>query len=200
MGIENHLYAFYDEPELMHEINQFMLEKYMQYLVKIVAIVQPEVLYLSEDLSGKNGPMLSPDCFDEFVGSYYKKLFPVLRERGTKNIFVDTDGDFRLMIPCFQEAGVDGFVPMDVNAGMDIVEVRRKFPNLKFIGAFNKLILLENKEAIDKEFERLLPVIRQGGYIPGLDHQAAPDTPLENYRYYIERLKEVMKQAGADCI
>ena len=69
---------------------------------------------------------------------------------------------------------------------------------MKFIGAFNKLALLEGSEGIDREFQRLMPVIRQGGYIPGLDHQAAPDTRLENYRDYIRKLKEAMKEAGAD--
>lgn len=197
-GIEEHLYAFYDQPELMHAINQFVLDSYLKYMTKVTAILQPEVLYFTEDLSGKNGPMLSPACFDEFIGAYYKKLIPVLKENGVRNIFVDTDGDFKLLIPNFIKAGVDGFLPMDVNAGMDIVEVRKAFPTLKFIGAFNKLILEESKEAIDREFERILPVVRQGGYIPGLDHQATPDTPYENYVYYISRLKEVMKQAGTD--
>lgn len=198
MGIEDHLFAFYDEPELMHDMNEFVLEMYLKYLVPLVKILQPEVFLFPEDLSGKNGPMLSPECFDEFVGAYYQRLFPVLRENGVKNIFVDTDGDFRLLIPNFMKAGVDGFLPMDVNAGMDIVAVRKEFPELKFIGAFNKLVLLENREAIDKEFERIMPVIRQGGYIPGLDHQAAPNTSLESYKYYIEKLKEAMKEAGAD--
>jgi hypothetical protein len=41
-----------------------------------------------------------------------------------------------------------------------------------------------------------MPVIRQGGYIPGADHQVAPSTSLENYLYYIKRLKEVMLLAG----
>lgn len=191
-GIEPHLYAFYDEPELMHDINQFVLDVYLKYLTKVTAIIQPEVLLLPEDLSGKNGPMLSPECFDEFVGAYYKKLFPALRENGVKNIFVDTDGDFRLLIPNFLEAGVDGFLPVDVNAGMDLVEVRKEFPRVKFIGGFNKLALLDGKEAIDREFSRLLPVILEGGYIPGLDHQAAPGTTYENYRYYIKKLRQVM--------
>lgn len=192
LGIEEHLYAFYDEPELIHDINQFVLDVYLKYLTKVTAVIKPEVLLLPEDLSGKNGSMLSPECFDEFVGAYYKKLFPALRESGVKNIFVDTDGDFRLLIPNFLEAGVDGFLPVDVNAGMDIVEVRKEFPKVKFIGGFNKLVLLDGPEAIDQEFARLLPVILQGGYIPGLDHQAAPATTLENYRYYIGKLREIM--------
>ena len=96
------------------------------------------------------------------------------------------------------DAGVDGFLPMDVNAGMDIVEVRKQFPKLKFIGSFNKLEIAKGPEAIDKEFDRILPVIRGGGYIPGSDHQVAPSTSLENYQYYIKKLKKIMEQAGAD--
>lgn len=183
----------------MHDINQFFLDMFTKYMTKVTVLLQPEVLYFAEDLSGKNGPMISPECFDEFLGAYYKKLTPVLKANGVQNIFVDTDGEFSLLIPNFLKAGIDGFLPMDVNAGMDIVKVREQFPTVKFIGAYNKLELEKTKEDIDREFARLLPVIRQGGYVPGLDHQATPDTPYENYLYYIERLKEVMKQAGADC-
>ena len=103
-----------------------------------------------EDLSGKNGPIISGAMFDEFVGSYYRKLIPMLKARGVGNVFVDTDGDFMMMIPNFMDAGVDGFLPMDVNAGMDIVKVRENFPTLKFIGGYNKLRIDDGKEAIDE--------------------------------------------------
>ncbi len=198
-GIEEHLMAFYEEPELMHEINSFILELYLKYLDKIFDHIKPETLYLSEDLSGANGPMISPAMFDEFVGTYYRRLIPFLKQKGIPNVLVDTDGDFRLLIPNFLDAGVEGFIPLDVNAGMDIVELRKEFPKLKFVGGFNKLCIATGPEAIDREFERLLPVIRQGGYLPGCDHQVAPSTSLGDYLYYIRRLKEVMMQAGADC-
>ena len=198
MGVEEQLLAFYEMPELLHEINDFILEMYLKYFERIFSLIQPEVILFEEDLSGANGPMISPEMFDEFVGSYYKKLAPFLKEKGVKNVFVDTDGDFRRLIPNFLQAGIDGFLPMDVNAGMDIVEVRREFPKVKFIGAFNKLAIAKGKEAVDREFQRLLPVIRQGGYIPGADHQVAPSASLEDYQYYLKKLKVVMKQAGAD--
>ena len=115
----------------------------------------------------KNGPMISPELFDEFIGSYYKRLIPVLKSKGVKHMFVDTDGDFKKLIPNFIESGVEGFLPMDVNAGMDVPTVRKEFPNLKFIGGFNKICIAEGKDAIDREFERIITVVRQGGYIPG---------------------------------
>ena len=195
-GIEEHMLAFYDEPELLADINRFVTDTYITYLDKIFDILKPEVVLLEEDLSGSNGPMLSPGSFDEFLAPYYRELFPFMKKKGVKNIFVDTDGDFNLLIPQFIACGVDGFLPMDVNAGMDIVAVRKKFPSLKFIGAFNKLKIAEGEAAIDAEFARLMPVIRQGGYVPGSDHQVAPSTPLRLYRYYIGRLKEAMKEAG----
>jgi hypothetical protein len=199
MGIEAHLYAFYDEPELMHDINDYILQVYQTKLMDVIRLVRPDVVYFMEDLSGKNGPMVSGDCFDEFVGAYYRQLVPMMKEAGVGSVMVDTDGDFSLMIPHFMDAGIEGFLPMDVNAGMNIVKVREQFPTLKFIGSFNKLEIAKGPEAIEREFQRILPVIRQGGYIPGSDHQVAPSTSLENYRYYIGRLKEYMKQAGADA-
>ena len=95
---------------------------------------------------------------------------------------------------------MDGFLPVDVNAGVDIVSVREDYPQVKFIGGFNKLRIAEGPEAIDEEFARLLPVVRQGGYLPGADHQVAPSTSLDNYRYYISKLGQVMEQAGLDAI
>lgn len=196
LGIEPHMYAFYDYPELIHNINEYILKVYLEKLTKVLEILPADVVYIMEDLSGKNGPMISPEIFEEFVGSYYRRLIPALKSKQVKNVFVDTDGDFKRLIPNFIAAGVDGFLPMDVNAGMDIVEVRRSYPNLKFIGGYNKLCIALGKEAIDEEFLRILPVIRQGGYIPGCDHQVAPSTSFVNYKYYISQLIKYSKECG----
>ncbi|VBB05763.1 uroporphyrinogen decarboxylase (uro-d) [Lucifera butyrica] len=195
LGIEPHLMAFYDYPEMLHDINEFVLKVYMEKLDKILDIISPNVVFFEEDLSGSSGPMLSPALFDEFVGAYYKRLIPFLKKKGVANVFVDTDGEFNVLIPNFVEAGIDGFLPMDVQGGMDIVAVREKYSTLKFIGGYNKLEIARGKDAINKEFERIMPVIKQGGYLPCNDHQVPPDAPLENYKYYIKRLREVMQQA-----
>lgn len=198
LGDEEYLCAFYDDPEMLHDISEYILKIYETKLMRAIRLIEPDVVYLMEDLSGKTGPMISGAFFDEFIGAYYKRLIPKLKEAGVKNVIVDTDGDFNKIIPNFIASGVDGFLPMDVNAGMDIVKVRKQFPNLKFIGGYNKLMIEKGKEAIDAEFERILPVVRGGGYIVGNDHQVPPSAPLELYKYYIQKLKEVMKQSGMD--
>jgi len=144
--------------------------------------------------------MISGANFDDFIGAYYRKLIPLMKAGGVGNVFVDTDGDFAQMTPRFIAAGVDGFLPMDVNAGMDIVKVREDFPELKFIGGFNKLCIEEGKEAVDREFERIMPVIRSGGYIPAADHQVPPSASLSDYKYYISKLKEVICESGINIV
>lgn len=199
LGIEPHMFAFYDEPELLHDICGYILDVYRRFLPRVLDWAQPDVVYMMEDLSGRNGPMVSNAMIDEFVCEYYRQLFPLLRAHGVNNVFVDTDGDFMSAIPTFLKGGVDGFLPMDVNAGMDIVKVRENFPTLKIIGGYNKLRIAEGPAAIDREFERILPVVRQGGYIVGADHQVPPSASLADYKYYIQRLREVMAQCGADA-
>lgn len=191
-GIEDHLYAYYDYPEVLKDIARFQLDVYKEQLDGILNILTPSLVFFEEDFSGKNGPMISPELFDEFVVPCYQEIIPFLKERGVANVFLDTDGDFTLMVPNILKAGLDGVLPVDVNAGVDIVEVRKQFPTLKFFGGFDKLAIIEGKDAIEAEIKRLEPVIRQGGCIICTDHQAAPHTPLENYRYYVQRLHEVM--------
>ena len=194
MDNEPHLYAYYDEPEMLKDIAQFMVDVYKEQLESIFKIVTPSLVFFEEDLSGKNGPLISADIFDEFVAPYYRQIIPFLKEQGVANVFMDTDGNFTLLIPSILKAGIDGVLPVDVNAGVDIVEVRCQYPTLKFFGGFNKLRITEGKEAIEKELERLTPVIKQGGCIVCTDHQAAPHTSLEDYKYYVKRLKETVAQ------
>jgi hypothetical protein len=45
-------------------------------------------------------------------------------------------------------------------------------------------------EAMRAEFERLLPVMRRGGFIPSVDHQTPPGVSLKQYRDYLDLLWE----------
>jgi len=44
---------------------------------------------------------------------------------------------------------------------------------------------------VDAELARLMPLVREGGYVPMLDHFVPPDVPFDTYRYYVERRREL---------
>jgi uroporphyrinogen decarboxylase len=80
---------------------------------------------------------------------------------------------------------------------MDVVELRKAFPALALMGGMNKSRLAQGREAIDEELDRKIPfMLPRGGYIPHLDHQAPPDIPWAEFKYYREKLNAMILGGG----
>jgi len=61
-----------------------------------------------------------------------------------------------------------------------VAEIRRNHPKWRMIGAYDKTVMKNGEKTIRKEFERLLPTAKKGGFIPSVDHQTPPDVSLEH--------------------
>jgi len=194
-GIETHLYAFYDNPEVMHAMNRDVLRYNLRVLDRFCEGCRPDFMTFAEDMSYNHGPMISKALFDEFIAPYYKRIVPRLKEYGIIP-FVDSDGDIESMASWFTALGVEGFLPLERQSGIDILRLRRNHPGLKMIGAYDKMVMHKGEAAMRAEFERILPVMRQGGYIPSVDHQTPPEVSLEQYRIYLTLLKEYCSKAA----
>jgi hypothetical protein len=193
-GMEEHIYAFYDYPELMHQMNKDVLEYNIKMLDEFCRICKPDFMTFAEDMSYNKGPMISKSLFDEFLAPYYKVIIPKVKEYGIIP-FVDTDGNPQELIPWFMELGIEGFLPMEKQAGTDLEEIRKQNPKVKMIGGYNKTVMHKGEEEIRKEFDRILPIMKQGGYIPGVDHQTPPAVSMEEYYLYLKILREYCQKA-----
>lgn len=193
-GIEPHMYAFFDHPDLMREMNEDLLQFNLRVLDAIFDVCVPEFMTFAEDMSYNHGPMLSKDLFDEFMAPFYRGIVPKLLERGTVP-FVDTDGDITIAAEWFTGLGIRGLLPLERMAGVDISALRQSNPRLNMIGAFDKTVMHLGEARVRQEFERILPVMRQGGYIPGVDHQTPPEVSLSDYRQFVRLLKEYCEEA-----
>ena len=178
----------------MHRINSDLLEFNLRVLDEFCSILTPEFMTLAEDMSYNHGPMLSKECFDGFLAPYYRRMVPALKERGIL-VLVDSDGDVTEMIPWLEEVGVEGLLPLERMAGVDVAKIRGDHPRFRMIGAFDKTVMKHGEASMRKEFERLLPVARQGGFIPAVDHQTPPDVSLENYHVFMALLREYAEAA-----
>jgi hypothetical protein len=195
LGIERHLFAFHDQPDLIHRINSDLLAFQLRVLDETCAILTPDFAHIAEDMSYNHGPMLSRGCFDGFLTPYYRRLVPALKERNIR-VFVDSDGDVTSLVPWVEAVGVEGMLPWERQAGCDVVQARRDRPRFLMIGAFDKMVMKRGEAAMRAEFERLLPVMRQGGFIPGVDHQTPPEVSLDMYRTYLALLREYCHAAA----
>ncbi len=197
MGIERLSTCMYDDPNLIHDIMRFVTDFLQKTWDRAIRETSPDIFVLWEDLAYKNGPLLSPDFFREFILPNYKKLTGYLRNSGVNIIFVDSDGDITKLLPLFIEGGVTGVYPMEVQAGMDIRVVRKNFPNLQIMGGIDKMCMAIGKEAIDREIEEKVPfMLRHGGYVPHADHFIPPDVSWDDFLYYRERLSDLVVKLG----
>ena len=196
IGPEDLLFSFYDDPELIHEC----MKAWLDYNDKMIAYHQQSVnideLFLDEDICYNHASLISHDMIREFLFPYYQQLINNVKSRmpdESKKLHIQlaTDGACHTVIDLYKEIGVDFMSPFEVASGCDVVEIGRKHPDLLISGGIDKRILASTKEDIDRELDRIMPVMyKRGGYIPTCDHSVPEEVSFENYLHFRNRLKE----------
>ena len=195
LGIEPHFYTFYDQPELMQRMNRDVTEYQLFCLDEFCSKVgMPDFATIAEDMSYNHGPMLSKVQFDEFLAPWYRQIVPRLKDYGI-TVIVDSDGDVEPLIPWLEEVGVEGILPLERMAGVDVNRIRKDHPHWRMLGGFDKTVMHLGEAAIRAEFERILPAMRSGYYIPSVDHQTPPGVSMEDYHLYLKLLIEYAEKA-----
>ena len=187
MNIERLSLAFYDQPELIHRINEDLLQFNLRLLDQMAKVCVPTFMTIAEDVSYNHGPMISEKTFEEFMAPYYRRLIARTNELNL-HVIMDTDGDVTQMVPWLDAVGIAGVLPLERQAGVDGMKLRQQFPRLRMIGHYNKLVMHKGEAAICAEFERLVPLMKTGGFIPSVDHQTPPGVSLTQYRDYLRVL------------
>ena len=188
-------YLLYDEDEdLFADIVDTYAE--MQYQCAKVVLetgAKFDFAHYWEDICFKNGPLLSPDLFDELCGKHYKKRNDLLRQYGIDIISLDCDGVVEKLIPTWLDNGVNVLFPIEVGVWGDQFEVARKKygDRVLGIGGMDKTALRKDKAAVDAEIERMKRLASMGGFIPCPDHRLMPGTKFELVQYYAEEIKKI---------
>jgi len=196
MGPEGVLYKFYDEPELIHDCMKTWFELADRVTAEHQKYVVIDELLLDEDICYKCGPLISPDMIKKFLFPYYQQLIHNIKVRNidkSRHLFVHvaTDGFVYPVIDLYQSIGMDLMSPFEVAAGCDVVEVGEKYPDLLIKGGIDKRILAAGKDAIDREVDRIMPVMKKrGGYIPTCDHGVPEEVDFNDYLHFRKRIRE----------
>ena len=192
IGEENLFLLYYDNPTLIKDILNHLCNLWISIAEELISKIDFDIACFWEDMSGKNGSLISPATFREFMTPCYKKMTSFLKSNGIKNILVDTDGNVDGLIPLFMEAGLNSMYPFERQADNDPVKIRDNYPELRMWGTFDKNTLYKGKDYIDKELEMMSYLIKKGGFIPFADHLVPPNCSWENFKYYRNNLKRII--------
>jgi uroporphyrinogen decarboxylase len=193
MGTENACIAFFDHPAMVHDMVAFFADFFIELTTPALKQLDADYFNFFEDFAFKNGPLVSPRLFREFLLPGYKRVIGHLNRHGVKHIWLDSDGNTEVLIPMFIEMGVTCHWPVEIAADMDPVKLRKQYgKDLAIVGGIDKRELTRGKKEIERELDRhMRPMLETGGYVPTLDHTFPPDIPYENYCYYLELKQKI---------
>jgi hypothetical protein len=191
MGVEEMLVAFYTEPAMIRDMMQHLTSLWLAIYERVAREVRIDHVHIWEDMSGRQGSLISPAMVEEFMMPCYDRIADFARTHGVRIVSVDTDGDCHELVPLMMKHGVNMFFPFEVQAGNDIEAYRRQYPDLGIMCGLDKRALAATRAAVDREVEKAARMVRQGRYVPGFDHLIPPDAQWDNMQYAVRRLKDV---------
>jgi len=194
VGYENLFMFYYDKPDLIKDILERLTDIWISLWEVVLSYTDVDLCNLWEDISSGRGSMVSPAVVKEFILPYYKKISRFIKSKKIDTFLMDTDGDCNELVPLFIEAGVNGMYPMEVSAGMDVVGLRKKYPDLLLMGGIPKLDIKFGKQRIDEFLEPVNWLLSQGGYVPFGDHLIPPEVPWSEFKYYREKLNKMIDE------
>lgn len=189
LGFENLCIMIHDDKKFVEEMIEFWCEYISQLLKRTFQYYIPDGVHISEDMAYKGFSMISPRACRELLMPCWKKWGQIIRDAEVPVYAVDSDGYIGELIPLWIESGINCCDPIEVAAGNDINQYRKDFgKNMAYRGGVDKRSIAAGGTAIEKEIERIKPVIDSGGYIPGCDHGVPSDVSWPNFVYYTKLL------------
>lgn len=192
LGLTGVSYLYVDDEDLYDEIINTVGDLCYRVTEAILDTgVRFDFAHFWEDICFKNGPLVTPRVFDEKVGPHYQRITGLLKSHGIDIVSLDCDGMIDALIPTWIHNGVNTMFPIEVGTWNASIKPWRETygRELRGVGGMNKTVFSQDYAAVDREIERLRPLVDLGGYIPCPDHRIAPDAEWDNVRYYCERMR-----------
>ena len=82
MGFEDTLTGFYEHPDEMHELIEYITEYRMQYVKMVIEGLHPDAIFHHDDWGTKDALFMKPEMWREFYKEPYRRFFGYIRDQG----------------------------------------------------------------------------------------------------------------------
>lgn len=160
MGFERFFFRLIDDPafvrRLLNQRTEWCIAMF-QAAVRLGA----EVLVVGDDAGHKQGPMISPEMWREFIFPQHRRIVQAM----PVPVIWHSDGNVASLLPMAVEAGFAGIHGLEPAAGMDLAAIKTQFGHkLALIGNVDVQVLCsDDLAAVRKEVERCLAQGMPGG-------------------------------------
>ena len=192
MGTENVLVAMIEEPEFIEDI----FDTYLNHTIALYdrlwdAGYHFDEMFWYDDMGYKGTTFFSPNMYRELLQPYHTRAVKWAHDHGVY-AQLHSCGDIMTLLPDIVATGVDALNPLEVKAGMDVFEIKRKYGDrLTLRGGINA-VKWSDADAILAEIDEKVPVLKQnGGFIFSSDHSIPNAVSLDNMKRIVAEVKRV---------
>jgi len=194
MGLEIYTFFSQDYPELLRDYMKISIENELRRVHAVADSQLSPLILIPEDFATKVGPIFGPAFLERYHYPYIKRLAAAWHQHGLKVIY-HSDGNYKSAIPELMACGVDGFYCLEPSCGMDIIELKRQYPEMIWAGGLDGVNLMERgtPEQVKQEVHRQIEqsgALREGGMLLGTSSEINPTIRLDNYLAMIEAAGE----------
>ena len=189
---------FFAHSKILKEIFENRGKFAVEMIKRIIEWGEDGIIFMGDDYGFKNGLLMHPKYYEEFIFPWIKKMCEIAHRAGIK-FFLHTCGDVFNIFERILECGVDMIHPIEpttANPEFDIFKLYQKYSDrLTFVGNVSPQDLADKKPKYIENYVRRL--IRElapgGGYILSSGHSINPAIKLENFLKMHETLKKYGK-------
>lgn len=194
-SLKSACYALMKEPKKVEDLLERTTDFYCVCLKRVLSKVRVDYASLYEPIAANTGPVVSPAMFERFAIPGYRKVLDLLKAYGVSlRILSTTGGNLGPLLPSLIDAGINGLWLSNImSAGMEYGALRRTFgPDLALIGGIDSGVLgLDGTTMRRKVEETVLPLLKEGRYLPCLDDRPRSNIAFSQYRLFRKILKEI---------
>lgn len=107
IGMEEAMMAFYEEPEAMAELIDYLADWEIEHAKEYIRHIHPDALFHHDDWGSQKSTFLSPSMFEEFIVPAYKKIYGFWKDNGIELIVHHSDSYAATLVPYMIDMGID---------------------------------------------------------------------------------------------
>ena len=183
MGYETLCYALYDDRDLVKAIAGRLMEIYTVSLERILQFSRVRVVWGSDDMGFKTGPMIGVDDLREFVLPGHTKMAAMSHAAGHPYLLHSCGNLSELMDDLMEDVGIDGKHSFE-DTIEDVREEKATYgQRIALLGGIDvDFLCRSDEEAIRTRVRDTLNICMPGGgYCLGTGNSVANYIPVENY-------------------
>ena len=197
LGYETLCYALFENRELVAAISEKLIEIFQKTLWRLLEFDRIKIIWGSDDMGFRGGPMISPDDLREFVLPGHKLMAEMSHNAGRPYLLHSCGKLDTIIEDLIKDVGIDARHSFE-DTIEDVASLHKKYGHrIAHLGGIDVDFLCRSDEsAVRKRVrETLNACLPLGGYCLGTGNSVANYIPLENYLAMVDEGRNYSNQA-----